>query len=223
MQDKTIETLIDEEVIFDPNLRGNKVAFWSILLLAGYLKVVGKRKDTLLYHRYKVSLPNEEIRQTIARALLSVVSGGADKLLTYWDAIQALARGDTHEFTLFLTTYLESASSYFDTGGPKKELFYHGLVLGMASALSYTHDITSNRESGGGRYDIAITPKNVKHRGILIELKVAGAEEELAQVAHLAHKQIVTKAYATAMHAKGVKDIVSIGIAFRDKEVAVAS
>ena len=136
--------------------------------------------------------------------------------------MHALVQGKLQEFATFITHYIEQSSSYFDTGGPKGERFYHGLVLGMASTLSYSHHITSNRESGGGRYDIALTPKSNQDKGVVIEIKVAQADEDLNQVAREALEQIGGKKYTTEMEAKGVAAIVSVGIAFRDKEVVVA-
>lgn len=118
---------------------------------------------------------------------------------------------------------MERSPSYFDTGGPYKELFYHVLVLGMTTALLSTHHITSNRESGGGRYDISIKPKNIKNRGVLLELKIAAEGEDLGEVARAAREQIVSKSYATDMRSEGVKEILYVGIAFRDKEVEIVS
>ena len=101
--------------------------------------------------------------------------------------------------------------------------FYHGLVLGMTTALLSTHHITSNRESGAGRYDIALQPKDKKKKGIVIEIKIAEEKEDLQKVAQRACKQIATKQYAQGMQAQGIQDFLYVGIAFRDKEVEVVT
>ena len=222
VQGKAIQTLIDEEVIFDPYLRDNPTAFWSILFLAGYLKVVGKTKEGSFY-RYQVALPNEEIRKTLERVLISIVAGSDHRIFTYLEGIKALVQDKTDFFASFLKRYMEESPSYFDTGGPKKELFYHGLVLGMASVLAYSHYVTSNRESGAGRYDIALQPKDKKRKGIVIEIKIAEEKEDLQQVAQSACKQIETKQYAQGMQAQGIQNFLYVGIAFRDKQVEVVT
>ena len=222
VQGKAIDTLIDENVIFDPQLRDNNVAFWSILLLAGYLKVVGKTKEGSFY-RYKVSLPNEEIRSMMERIVLSVVAGSDHKIFTYLEGIRSLAKGDIEAFSSFLKNYIAHTPSYFDTGGRGKEAFYHGLVLGMASVLSYTHHVTSNRESGHGRYDIALEPKIKGVKAIILELKVAHENEDLQKVAQKAFDQIQSRQYKADMEARGVTDFMLLGMAFRSKSVEIVT
>ena len=223
LQGKPLKTPINEEVIFNANLRHNSISFWSVLLLSGYLKVVDKEIDEFGTYEYHLLFPNEEIKRAIRLMLIDMVAGGLYHHSSYLLGIHALVKGDIEGFTNFLKEYMRRSPSYFDTGGERKELFYHGLVLGMSTALLLTHDITSNRESGEGRYDIALQPKDKKKKGILIEIKVAGEKEELKQVAQSACEQIETKGYATAMQGQGIKDFLYVGIAFRGKQVEVVT
>ena len=115
---------------------------------------------------------------------------------------------------------MQSVSCY-DTVG---ENFYHGLVLGLCAAMDNRFSITSNRESGEGRYDICLCPKNDKLPGILIELKAAKGctEEELALLSEKALEQINDRKYETELMEKGVKSILKYGAAFSGKRVRVA-
>ena len=99
------------------------------------------------------------------------------------------------------------------------------LVLGMLVHLKDTHQIVSNRESGDGRYDVMIIPKNLSHLGIVIEFKIAEKEtgESLEKAADLALKQIHDKGYVTEMHARGIKNVLVYGIAFLGKQILVRS
>ena len=223
LQGKSLKTPINEEVIFHPNLRHNGVAFWSVLLLSGYLKVVDKEIDEFGTYQYHLLFPNEEIKRAIRLMLIDIVAGGLYHHDSYLLGIRALVKEDIDGFTAFLKEYMRRSPSYFDTGGERKELFYHGLVLGMTTALLSTHHITSNRESGAGRYDIALQPKDKKRKGIVIEIKIADEKEDLKQVAQRACEQIATKQYAQEMQAQGIKDFLYVGIAFRDKQVEVVT
>ena len=223
LQGKPLKTPVNEEVIFNPNLRHNSVSFWSVLLLSGYLKVVDKEIDEFGTYEYHLLFPNEEIKRVMRLMLIDIVAGGLYHHRRYLLGIHALVKGDIEGFTNFLKEYMRRSPSYFDTGGERKELFYHGLVLGMSTALLLTHDITSNRESGEGRYDIALQPKDKKKKGIVIEIKIAGEKEALKRVAQRACQQIKTKGYATAMQGQGIVDFLYVGIAFRGKEVEVVT
>ena len=223
LQRKSLKTPINEEVIFNPNLRHNAVAFWSVLLLSGYLKVVDKEIDEFGTYEYHLLFPNEEIKRAIRLMLIDIVAGGLYHHSSYLLGIRALVKGDMDGFTAFMKEYMRRSPSYFDTGGERKELFYHGLVLGMTTALLSTHHITSNRESGAGRYDISLQPKDKKRKGIVIEIKIAEEKEDLHQVAQTACQQIAHKQYATAMQAQGIQDFLYVGIAFRNKEVEVVT
>ena len=117
--------------------------------------------------------------------------------------------------------FVQSVSSY-DTVG---ENFYHGLVLGLCATLDNRFYITSNRESGEGRYDICLCPKDGKLPGILIELKAAKdcPEDELKELSEKALAQIDSRKYETELTVKGVRNILKYGVAFSGKRVMITS
>ena len=221
LENRPLQTPIYEEVVFDPNLRGNPVAFWSILLLSGYLKVVGKERIKGNHYQYSVLFPNQEIKETMENIALGIISGGDANIATYWKRMQSLVQGNIDDFTDLLQDYVASVSSYFDTGRRGGESYFHGLMIGMVACLWESYHITSNRESGSGRYDIALAPKDKNKPAILIEIKIAKEEEKLEEVAKAAYQQIQHKDYAADMQARGISNIIYLGIAFRGKAVAL--
>jgi hypothetical protein len=223
VQEIPLETAINEHVIFNPNLKNNPMGFWSILLLSGYLKVAGRKADSRGRYTYSLLFPNEEIKRTMEEMLLEVAAGGMHRAGMYLLGMQSLLKKDIEYFTKFLKEYMHRVPSYFDTGEDAKEAYFHGFMIGMVTALWEHYHITSNRESGGGRYDISLAPKDKKGHGILIELKIASKKEDLQKEAQKAYNQIIGKSYKSDMEARGVKDFVFLGIAFCGKEVAVVS
>ncbi len=113
--------------------------------------------------------------------------------------------------------------SYFDTQGTQPERFYHGLVFGFIAGLKKTHTIISNRESGYGRYDIAIIPHDPSKLGIVIEFKSAKIASNLTHEASTALAQIKTKLYANELKVAGINTILQIGMAFSGKNVEIIS
>jgi len=115
---------------------------------------------------------------------------------------------------------MQSASNYDAVG----ENFYHGLVLGLCAALDNRYYVTSNRESGEGRYDICLCPKDKNMPGFLIELKASkqSSEDELKELSEKALEQIEDKKYETELTAKGVTNIFKYGVAFSGKKVVIS-
>ncbi|MEM7361728.1 MAG: AAA family ATPase [Bacteroidota bacterium] len=222
LQDQPITTPINEDVIFNINLKHNVVDFWSVLLLAGYLKVVEKIFIKPGRYRYKLLFPNDEIKFTMEDQLLSVAAGGQHKQKEYEEGVQAMVRGDLATFFIFLKNFLQTVPSFRDTKGAYREQFFHGLVLGMTIAVTDTHTTTSSRTTVLGEYDIALEPKDRHGKGWIIELKVTKKLEELKAEAEKGRAQAMKKKYATDMKARGVKEIGYVGIAFCSNELAMA-
>ena len=223
IQGEPLKTAINEDVIFNPHLRNNPIAFWSLLLLSGYLKVVDREIDEYGDYQYYLLFPNEEIKKTMRIMLLDIVSRGLQNKDTYTAGMRALVRGDLSTFTDFLQDYFENVPSFLDTKGRYKEQFFHGLLLGMTLSLSPTHRSSSNRISGKGAYDIALEPKDISKKGVILELKVTQKVDELQEAAQKAREQALTKKYAQEMKNRGVRDILFLGIAFCGNELAVAT
>ena len=218
LDNKSIQTSIDENIIFDPQLTYNTISFWSVLLLAGYVKSLASVQDEYGDEIHTLSFPNEEIRRSMRKLLLRVTFGRTDSQKIP-QAMKSLAQGDVAPFVSFVKDYLITTISYFDFHQQEKEKSYQMLILGMVAYFANTHHARSNRESGKGRYDISLEPKNKARKGIIMELKVADEGEDLTQVAQKAFEQLQSRQYKTDMEARGVQDFVLLGMAFRGKEV----
>ena len=219
---KPIQTQIDENIVYDPNLRHNAVGFWSILLLSGYVKSLRSHKDAFGDSVHTICFPNEEIEGSMRQLLLRVSFGKKDTQ-ELSQAMKALAMGKVDLFIRFVKAYIRYALSYFDGDKDEKEKPYHMLILGMLAFFANTHHVRSNRESGDGRYDIGLEPKP-KHKNmkaIIIEIKVATEGADLKQVAKKALQQIKNKEYKADMDARGITNYVLLGMAFSGKEVEV--
>ena len=215
---KPIKTPINENIIFNPNLKNDSISFWSLLLLAGYVKSIKREKDEFNTYIHTISFPNDEIRFSMRELLLNV-SFGHENASIMIDAMTQLARGHVDAFVAFVRDYLRYSVSYFDRNKEEPEQPYRLLLLGMAAFYANTHYVRSERESGDGRYDISLEPKNKDWKGIIIELKAAKEGEDLKKEAQKAYDQILTMGYNTDMESRGIKDFVLLGMAFRKKEI----
>jgi hypothetical protein len=199
------------------------VGFWSILLLAGYVKVASKTFIKPGRYRYALLFPNDQIKCTMEDILLSVAAGGQHKQNEYEEGMQALVQGDLARFFVFLKNFFQTVPSFRDTKGRYKAQFFHGLLLGMTIAVADTHTTTSSRTTVLGEYDIALASKAPHGKGWIIELKVTKKLDTLKAEAEKGRVQAMGKKYAADMQARGIKEIGYIGIAFCGNEVAMAS
>ena len=218
LQGESFLTYIDTGVIY-PQIKNNPSSVYSFLLVAGYLKVV--RSDSAFGGDFmcEVALPNKEITFVYNKEILSKLNNIIPQATAI--AIQeAIYSGDGESLQEQLGKLLIQSASCYDTAG---ENFYHGLVLGLCAMLDNRYIITSNRESGEGRYDISLCPKDSKMPGIIIELKAEkdADEKELKELAKVALKQIIDKKYDTEMQTKGIKTIIKYGVAFSGKHVEI--
>lgn len=215
---ETITTYIDTGVIY-PQIKKNPSTIYSFLLVTGYLKAV---KTTLSFNgdfMCEVALPNREIALVYHKEILQKF----ETMIPQSTAIavqEAIFSGDNRKLKTQIQTLLMESASSFDTAG---ENFYHGFMLGLCALLGGFF-VTSNRESGEGRYDIQLKPVKKGLPGIIIELKAEknGTEESLKQLSETALKQIQEKQYDTELRAAGVEVIYKYGVAFCGKRVEVA-
>jgi len=230
LRGETIETPIDEQIVYN-QLSGNERAVWSLLLASGYLKVLSfeSYRDIPVWRepKYTLSLTNLEVKvmfQSMVRDWFMETEPD------YNDFIKALLMGDVKAMNTYMNRVALNIFSYFDTGkrpsGEEPERFYHGFVLGLMVELQERYVITSNRESGFGRYDVLLDPKDPKEDdAILMEFKVKDPEDEadLKDTVAAALKQIEEKQYAQQLISRGIekKRIRSYGFAFQGKKVLI--
>lgn len=210
-------TYIDTSVIY-PQIKNNPSSIYSFLLMAGYLKVVKSNVSISGDFMCEVALPNKEISLVYRKEILQKL----ENLIPQATAIaveEAIFSGNAEKLRDVISNFLIQSVSTFDTAG---ENFYHGFMLGVCALFGNSY-VTSNRESGDGRYDIALSPKVSNLPGIIIELKAEKNcnENELQELAKTALKQINDKKYDTELKSKGVKTIYKYGVAFSGKHVAV--
>ncbi|MCI8378304.1 MAG: AAA family ATPase [Lachnospiraceae bacterium] len=218
---KTIWSEIDEEVGFD-QLYENESGIWSLLLVSGYLKTV-----KIEGNHYELALTNFEVKQ----AFEGMVKGWFSRSsLDYNGFIKALLRGNLKEMNAYMKRVSLSVFSSFDGGTHPSEFampekFYHGFVLGLLVNLMGRYELTSNRESGFGRYDVMLRPLNKDDDAILMEFKVYDADEEssLEETVQAALKQIEEKAYEQILIDAGIEKerIRRYGFAFEGKKVLI--
>ena len=230
LRGESIRSEIDEQIVYN-QLDGNERAVWSLLLASGYLKVLSFESYRDIQEgtnpSYELALTNLEVRlmfRNMIRDWFSVAE--AD----YNDFIQALLLGDVKAMNAYMNRVSLGVFSYFDTGnrpsGEEPERFYHGFVLGLIVDLQGRYVITSNRESGFGRYDVMLEPKDPKaDDAIILEFKVHDPEDEqtLKETVQSALAQIEKKAYAAQLTARGIpkEHIRSYGFAFEGKKVLI--
>lgn len=136
--------------------------------------------------------------------------------------LQSLVTGDSEVFQDYLEKYLAATFSYFDVSQQEPERFYHGFVLGLLVSLQETHSVKSNRESGLGRYDVMIIPKDTRQLATLIEFKVVRKVDDLDRGIELAFQQIAAKGYAQELSALGITRIQTMAMVFCGKEMRLA-
>ena len=219
LQGKAVLTYIDPSVIY-PQIKNNPSSVYSFLLVAGYLKITKVEPSFNGDFMCEVALPNKEIAYVYNKEILQTLTD----IIPQSTAIsiqEAIYSGNSTALQNLLQKLLLESVSNFDTA---HENFYHGLVLGLCVILDNRYEITSNRESGTGRYDIALTPKIGNLPGILIELKAAKdvSAEQLRQLAQEALTQIEEKQYDTVMKARNISPVFKYGVAFSGKNVEIA-
>ena len=227
LKGETIEKMIDEQIIFS-RLSRNKNAIWSLLLAAGYLKVTGMERETPdnlpVYH---LALTNHEVKLMFFSMIEEWFENGSG----FSEFVSAMFKGDLRSMNHYINKVALQTFSYFDTGNKpsekkEPERFYHGFVLGLLVDNANNYILKSNRESGFGRYDVVMEPKDVHDRAVIMEFKVfdeEDGEKTLEDTALNALQQIEEKKYDTDLLARGIpKDnILKYGFAFEGEKCLI--
>lgn len=218
MQGGSFLTYVDTGVIY-PQILNDPSSVYSFLLVAGYLKAIKSDASFSSDYMCEVALPNKEIAFVYNKEILQKM----EPIIPRATAIsiqEAIYSNNTVALKDLLRKLLLQSASCHDTVG---ENFYHGLLLGLCALLDNRYIITSNRESGEGRYDISLCPRDQKMPGILIELKSGSncSAEGLKALANTALQQIKDRHYETEMETKGIKTIFKYGVAFSGKHVEI--
>ena len=224
----TVKADIDEQIVYS-QLDGSARTLWSLMLASGYLRIdkytsYDEDEDDT-EREYVLALTNREVRKMFE----TMIKGWFQAAGGYSDFIKALLLGDIDAMNDYMNKVSLHTFSSFDTGGSpdstEPERFYYGFVLGIMVELKDRYVITSNRESGFGRYDIMLKPKNEGGNAIIIEFKVFNPrrDKSLDDTLKAALQQIQEKKYAAALTAEGIppERIFSYGFAFKGREVLI--
>lgn len=221
---------VDEQIVYDM-LNADEMAIWSLLLASGYLKVIkvkdyeetGFGADTLIC---ELAITNLEVKLMFGGMIHGWFAG---HMSDYNDFIKALLKNDLKAMNTYINRVAMGTFSYFDTGKKpsesQPERFYHGFVLGLIVELNNKYVITSNRESGFGRYDVMLEPRK-QDDAIILEFKVQDSEDgekELSDTVKAALKQIEDKNYEAVLIEKGIEKgrIRKYGFAFSGNQVLI--
>ena len=222
-EEKELETTVDLELDMGKSLLESDI--WSLMLSSGYLTI----KEKIDRKNYIIKIPNKEIRTFFKDAFIKMVFKGTRYVE---DVKRALLTKDLESFEIaFQNMVLESISFHNTTLNLRKEegkeidelayseVPYQMFMLGFLTSMQDKFFVTPEQESGLGRADILLEPKNKNGVGYILEIKATRKNNRISNLAKRAHKQIDSKIYETELRKRGVVDIVKIGIAFRGKEV----
>ena len=219
IQGDPIRSVVNDKLAF-PDLLAEPSNIWSFMLFSGYLKASDPKNNSEDLTEYTLQVPNREVRTVFFTIIRSWINNGPVKNDRLERMLQALDENNMPIFQRLLNDFVVNTLSYYDTSGRDPEKVYQAFLLGMLVS-SGAYEVNSNRESGLGRYDILMRPRNIQKRGIIMELKLYDPmfDKSVDDVLDSALGQIEDKQYAATLHAAGVTDILKMAITFDGKRV----
>lgn len=217
---KSIRKEVNEDTVFS-EIEKSSGSVWSFLLFGGYLKVAGRDIENKRV-MCNLMIPNLEVEYFFERIIdgwfAETIQSDKSEMM-----LNSLVRGDIETFEDIFAEYVEKSMSFFDPQGNDAEKVYHSFVLGLLVNLSSSYEVKSNRESGHGRYDIIVIPKNPEKPGVIIEFKKVNRrrKETLEEACQEALRQVEDRNYKQELTDRGVGNIISLGIAFNGKDIMI--
>ena len=220
LQNGTIEKTLREGITFSV-LDKDAHSLWSMLLYSGYLSI---HSSPSFDQPCKLHIPNHEVEIIFRQMVENWFYIGFEET-KYRQLLSSLIRADIATFSKLFQEFMLSAASVFDIPFEESEKIYHMFVLGMLVGLQDHYSVKSNKESGLGRYDVMLIPKNPKDLGVIMEFKKTGSADPLSLEAAMASalRQIEEKQYAQELLDRGISRILYLGFAFKGKQVLIGS
>ncbi|RZI45095.1 AAA family ATPase [Rickettsiales endosymbiont of Peranema trichophorum] len=219
LQGKVVTQPLCENLVL-PEIEERPEALWSLLVYAGYLKVLSRRleEETIA----ELCIPNKEVSFVYSRAIKrwftkATIPG------SYNSFVRSLMDGDMEKFEMYITSYIMQSGSYFDFNKNTPERVFHVFILGLVVGLRGEYYIRSNQESGLGRFDVVMLPKQSGRAGMLLEFKATNDPKKLKAKAQEGLKQVKDNQYLELFRQNGVKEVLAIGLAFCGKQLCLVN
>ncbi|WP_280997139.1 AAA family ATPase [Marinitoga aeolica] len=219
IEGKEIESSIDENLVYGDLDKSTEESIWTLFLFTGYLtwtKHTGEEGEP----RYSLKITNKETLQFFKKTVVDIIK---ETKIELESIIQNIIIGKYKEFGIKFKKIVKETLSYYDISGEEPERFYHGLILGMVVGLSKKYIVKSNRETGYGRADLILIPKEKTEPGIIFEFKKYSIDfdKDLKDSAEKGIKQIEEKGYEEEIKSYGIEKIIKVAIAFDKKNVEI--
>jgi len=221
IQGDPLRSVINDKLAF-PDLLAETFNIWSFMLFSGYLKAYDPVKTGDDLTEYTLQVPNREVRTVFFTIIRSWINNSPVKNERLELMLRALDENNMPISRRLLNDFVVNSLSYYDTSGRDPEKVYQAFLLGLLVSNS-AYEVSSNRESGLGRYDILLRPRDLSKRGIIIELKLYDPlyDESVEAILDSALRQIEDKQYAATLRQAGVGEILKMAITFDGKQVYV--